>query len=517
MKEILILCLTRFGDLIQATPLIRVLRAAHPGARITLAAQTGFGGILPMMPGVDRTFIFDQSQAARLISDADDPLTAYRHMDEFMQLLEADHYDLVVNLTCSKLSAYICSLLDADYVSGITAQDNGQRVIQGEWGLYLFSLLYGDSRRLSRINLVDIFTRMGGVSPDGQGVGLEETASAQAFADQFVRSETDTTRELVGIQLGASESARCWPLESFARLSDQLQETGRYQTILFGSPKEKELAEAAVAMMQIPPVNAVGRTSIEELLSLVKRCRLLVSNDTGTMHFAAAAGTPALMLCLGPAFFQCTGPYSAGNLALQPALHCAPCRYNLNCLDPVCREELTVQSVLAASLIVLEGGPIAPADFTGVKVYRSAFGEDGFLYWQGFMNTLRDEELLPQRFAAMWKACLDRKPPVADHQGLEHPFSELWMLLDKGEGITAELVRIALQSPLPMEKVAILGEREAEVEAELKLLCSRCPETSPILDYLTMLRENITVEGLHGIASETMQLYRTGKQLLAAL
>lgn len=517
MKEILILCLTRFGDLIQATPLIRALRAAHPEARISLAAQTGFAGILPMIPDVDRTFVFDQSEAARLISMADDPLTAYRHMDSFMQQLEANHYDLVVNLTCSKLSAYICSLLDADVISGITARDDGQRVIQGEWGLYLFSLLYGDSRRLSRINLVDIFTSMGGVAPDGKPVQLSETAKAHAFADQFVTTETDTSRELVGIQLGASESARCWPLESFAQLSDQLQETGRYQTILFGSPKEKELAEAAISLMKIPPVNAVGRTSIEELLSLVKRCRLLVSNDTGTMHFAAAAGTPALMLCLGPAFFQCTGPYSAGNLALQPALHCAPCRYNLNCLDPICRNELTVKSVLAASLIVLDGGPIAPADFRGVKVYRSAFGDDGFLSWHGFMNTTRDEELIPQRFAAMWKNCLGQKPLIGDHQGLSHPFSDLWMLLDKGEDITAELVRIALQAPLPMEKVALLGEREAEVEAELKLLASRCPETSPILDFLTMVRENIAAEGLHGIASETMQLYRTGKQLLAAL
>jgi len=134
MKEILLLCLTRFGDLIQATPLLRGLKEAHPDARITLAVLENFTGILPLICGYDRTFVFDKSEAARRISCTEDPLSAYRHMEEFISSLEQEHYDLIVNLTTERTSAYIISALKGSRVSGITAVESGQRVIKGLWG-----------------------------------------------------------------------------------------------------------------------------------------------------------------------------------------------------------------------------------------------------------------------------------------------------------------------------------------------------------------------------------------------
>jgi len=512
MKEILVLCLTRFGDLIQTTPLLRGLKKAHPDARITLAVLNRFSGILPLIHGYDRVFMFDKDEAARRISCDDEPLAAFRHMDGFISLLEQEQYDLVVNLTCDRMSAYIVSALNAANVSGITSAGNGQRVISGMWATHLFSVLLGENRRLNRINLVDIFSRMGGVDPDGQAVELHETAAGRLFAERFIEREGLTGQTLIGIQLGASESVRCWPGESFARLSDQLQQAAGVRTVLFGSPGEKGLAEKAMAAMHSVAVNAVGRTGIEELCSLVKHCSLLVTNDTGTMHFAAACGVPVVMLSLGPAFFQCTGPYSAGNLALQPQLPCSPCRYNLTCNDPICRSILTVEAVHNACRFLMGESVELAAAFPGVGVYRSQFGQDGFLEWRGLCNFDAEQENITKNFERIWKEFLNGADP-------RHPriCSELGALTTRGMELTTQIMAATLQIPLPVERIAALGEQEAYVEAEIKLLGSCNPAMAPLVDFLTLVRENITDDDLYTIARQTHSLYEQGHRLATLL
>lgn len=516
MKEILVLCLTRFGDLIQTTPLLRGLKKAHPRARVTLAVLKRFSAVLPMIRGYDRTFIFDKDEAARRISFGADPLAAFRHMDEFIKILEQDSYDLVINLTCDRMSAYIVSALKASATAGITAAASDQRIISGVWGTHLFSVMQGENRKLNRINLVDICSKMGGVNPDGQAVELHETAAGRLFAARFIAEEGLTGKKLIGIQLGASEAVRCWPGESFARLSDLLQTETGVRIILFGSPGEKELGNRAMAAMQYAPVNAVGRTGIEELYSLVNCCSLLVTNDTGTMHFAAAAGTPVVMLSLGPAFFQCTGPYSAGNLALQPLLSCSPCRYNLDCHEPVCRNILSVAKVFSACRFMMGKTVDFDNDFQGLGVFRSQFGPDGFLEWQSLSNEGTAQEELTVRYARLWKNFLEDATPLTSEQTLLLS-PELEQLSTRGLELTGQIMTAARQMPLPVEQIASLGAQEAAVEFEIKLLGSCNPEMAPLVDFLTLIRENITDDDLYTVARQTHDLYQQGHRLASLL
>jgi ADP-heptose:LPS heptosyltransferase len=516
MKEILVISLTRFGDLIQTTPLLKDLKKNHPDARITLAVVKRFSAILPLIHGYDRAFLFDKDEAARRINNEDDPLPAYEHMEQFLSLLEQDHYDLIVNLTCDRMSAYLVSALQADRVSGISAAGNGQRVISGTWGTHLFSVILGGNRKLNRINLVDIFTKMGGGTPDGSPVELHETEAGKNFADRFIEEEGLTGKTLIGLQLGASEALRCWPSENFSRVSDILQSQPGVRTILFGSPGEKTLAENAMKAMQIKPVNVVGSTGIEELFSLVKRCSLLVTNDTGTMHFAAAGGVPSVMLSLGPAFFRGTGPYSAGNLALQPLLPCSPCHYNLTCHDPVCHNVLSVDAVHNACRLLMGESMDPVLSFPGVRVYRSQFGKDGFLEWEGICNQDWEQEELTQRLERLWKGFLEGVAPLQQRSdaSLQPRLSEL---AARGMELSSRIMAAAHEVPMPVEEITVLGKKEAAVEAEIKLLGSCDPVMSPLVDYLTLVRESITDDDLHSIARQTYHLYEQGQRLASHL
>ncbi len=527
MKEILLLNLGRYGDLIQTTPLLRRLKATHPSARVTLVGQHRFRAVLPLMSGFDRCFLLDQDQLTRSLARAEGIPAAYRALEEFVGSVGGQRYDLVINLTSSDFSAQLVALLDTVAVAGKTSDNDGRTLVKSPWALYLYSFLRGDSRRYNRINLADIFCNMGGVQPDGKPVELRETKEGGSSAVSFLTRAGVSDLPLVGLQLGASDSIRCWPAASFARLSDLLQESGGVRTILLGSPAELPLAQEALSLMKHQPINAVGKTDIPGLFSLLRRCALLVSNDTGTMHFAAAAGIPTVMLTLGPASLFCTGPFSAGNLALQPPLPCSPCRYEPACGNPVCRVAISVESVESACRLLLRGGSDAQNDDHGTKLYRSDFGLDGYLEWEPLRNGDAAAEELSHKYARLWKKVLVGsgfevqgsrfKVQGSGFKVTEPRFPELLRLTMEGCEVTAKIMAAARQSPLPLDSIGALGEEEASVESGMRCLAGRSPELSPLVDFMTIMKENITATNLDAIAAATHDAYALGNRLTALL
>jgi ADP-heptose:LPS heptosyltransferase len=515
MKEIAIISLTRFGDLIQETPLLRILKRTWPEARITLVAEQRFAGILPLVRGYDRVVTFAKEEVADKAVFAEDPLVPYFFMEGFVRQLEEIHFDLVINLTFSHMSAFLVSLMNRDKSAGLIAGTKGERLISSPWGVYLFATQEGNNRLMNRINLVDLFTGLGGVTPDGKPVELFATEKGEAFADAFLREKGLSGERLIGLQMGASDPIRCWPPESFARLSDLLQERLGVRTILFGSANEDGLATQALSRMRVPAISAVGGTSIEGLYSLLRRCSLLVTNDTGTMHFAAAGGVPSLMLCIGPAFFHGTGPYSAGNLALQADIPCAPCRYNFNCPAPVCRDMLTTKAVFGACRAMLKGEPHLAEE--GVKAFRSYFDAEGYLDWQRCDGGDCDEEL-GKRYVRMWKGSLNHgllPPPFTDM--VESSAPELVRMAAEGILISSRIAAAASQDPLPLDELGALGAAETALAARLKIFSALHPENAPLIDFFSLMRDNITSEELPVIAEETQRCYEWARYLAFCL
>jgi ADP-heptose:LPS heptosyltransferase len=126
MKEIAIISLTRFGDLIQGTPLLRILKRSYPGARITLIVEQRFAGILPLVRGFDRVITFAKNALADMLVFDNDPLVPYFFVEKFVCELELTHYDLVINLTFSPMSAFLASLMNAETSVGSSPGKKGR-------------------------------------------------------------------------------------------------------------------------------------------------------------------------------------------------------------------------------------------------------------------------------------------------------------------------------------------------------------------------------------------------------
>jgi heptosyltransferase-2 len=144
-----------------------------------------------------------------------------------------------------------------------------------------------------------------------------------------------------------------WPADRYARLADRLAEATGAPVLIFGGPEDRSLGGRVASAMRHTAVNLAGRTRLGEAMSLIERCRLFVTNDSGLMHAAAALGTP-LVAVFGSTDARITGPLSSVARVVEAGLDCAPCLKarcpagHLNCMGAI-----DVDRVFAACLEVM--------------------------------------------------------------------------------------------------------------------------------------------------------------------
>lgn len=163
---------------------------------------------------------------------------------------------------------------------------------------------------------------------------------------------------------------RRWPEEYYAKLADFLAAEG-YRVVLTGIPAEAGVVARVQQQMTQPAVNAVGRLSLGELLALLKRASLVVSNDTGPVHLAAAQGAPAIGL-YGPNIPTLYGPRSQYGIAFYLGLPCSPCITNFNekgsdCTNNICMKLMTADQVIGALRKIFEGAAFEPTPAGGIR------------------------------------------------------------------------------------------------------------------------------------------------------
>ncbi|MBI3412006.1 MAG: lipopolysaccharide heptosyltransferase II [Planctomycetes bacterium] len=184
----------------------------------------------------------------------------------------------------------------------------------------------------------------------GYRMELFTTARDEAAADRLY-SLWKLDGEVICLNPGAAfGSAKHWPTESFAELARLLVERLGQKILVFCGPRERETASRIVAMAQRPGVYSLAdqQVSIGLTKALVRRCRLLITTDSGPRHFAAAFDRPVITL-FGPTHIEWTETYYARAVHLQKRVPCGPCQLRACPLDHRCMKELTPAEVLAAA------------------------------------------------------------------------------------------------------------------------------------------------------------------------
>ena len=383
MKEILIINLTRMGDLLQTTPLMAGLKSKYPDSNITLLVRTDFSEVCKGIPHIDNLIKFDISgYNKRILEGKHNLIENYKVLDSLVNSINQKEYDLAVNITHSKISAILVSLLKTREVSGFSISPEGHRVIKHPWVRYFFNVI--PNRDYNPFHIVDIYLKVGDVKPMTRGLIYNVSEEDGLKAQQILSKEGVCDNEvLVGFHLGASNDDKTWPVASYAELADLIHSKLGARILIFGTPGEVALAAEFEKCANTKPVNLVGKTVIGELAAVLKKCRLFISNDTGPLHVATSAGTKVIDISMANVHFMETGPYGEGHYVIQADLACSPCGFDVKCNDRVCKTLVTPENVFEVVQMAMTGlSGEYKFDLTKmnqVQVYRSHFKDDGYL------------------------------------------------------------------------------------------------------------------------------------------
>ncbi|VAX29995.1 hypothetical protein MNBD_NITROSPIRAE03-722 [hydrothermal vent metagenome] len=415
MEDVLIVNLTRMGDLIQTTPVMAGLKDRYPGIRITLLVNSVFSEICRYIPHVDRVFVIDINNVLQGLKRRD-PVGTFRYLEDMLCKINDTLYDLVINFTHSPPSAVLTSLFRTKEVRGLSMDKEGFTIKRHPWIRYFFNVIPG--RDYNPFHLCDIYLKAGGVSPGEQGLHLDIPPDAEQRADSILtEAGVNSTDLLVGLQLGASAEDKRWPIALFAELADRLAEVFGIKILLTGSVKEEEYGKEFEAIATTKPLNLIGRTDLRELVALLKRCNLFISNDTGPLHIATAVGTRTINISLASVHFRETGPYGEGHYVVGAELPCSPCGFNSSCNDMVCKRVINAANVFELSKrLLIEGDLTSIEDSAGwenVQVYKSFFEKDGFIDYMPLIKgrPLRKDLLFIHIYRQTWLKILDREHP----------------------------------------------------------------------------------------------------------
>lgn len=169
------------------------------------------------------------------------------------------------------------------------------------------------------------------------------------------RKAPERDRPVIGICPGAEYGpAKRWPAERFAKAAQLVGERLSVDWVLFGVAKDAEFAGVIASALAPRCDNLVGRTSLEELIGHLSRCHRLLTNDTGTMHLAAALGVPVVAI-FGSTEQRLTGPMGDGHRVVRRHAHCSPCFLRECPMDLRCLLDITPEEVAEALLESLAG------------------------------------------------------------------------------------------------------------------------------------------------------------------
>ncbi len=343
-KKILIIKPSAMGDVVQALPLLRTLRRAFPHAHIAWVVNRSCADVLSGHPHLDEVVPFDR----RAWSGVRNLLSASAGLTELVRGLRRRKFDLALDLQGLFRSGLITLLSGASMRMGFADAREFATIGYNR-------TVHTPTRDMHAVDRYMLFARELGLPADGEPEFVLPMCRAEAdWAEEFVAGLRAERGPLVLVNPSARWATKRWPATRFAELIDSLVRVEGAVVVLTGSDQDRPVVERVRRMSAENSIDLVGKTSLKQLVALLRRSDMLVCNDSGPMHLAAALGTPVLAF-FGPTSPVRTGPYGEPTrcVVLRKELSCSPC-YRRDCRRLRCLEAITSEEATEAAVNLLE-------------------------------------------------------------------------------------------------------------------------------------------------------------------
>ncbi|MEW6512239.1 MAG: glycosyltransferase family 9 protein [Bacteroidota bacterium] len=323
VRKVLVIKLRAIGDVLLSTIVTKNLRLTFPGAIIHYLTERPSAPVLQGNPFVDGVKIYDR---------------ATMHGLDLIKAIRRERYDLVIDLFGNPRTALATRLSGASirggfrfrgrtYAYNVVATPRGNRVHNTEFNL--------DALRALGIEIQD------------RTIYFTPSANDETYVDAFLKRGRLAWKRLVCLNAGGGWYTKKWGADRFAALGDLITKAWGATVVLVWGPGEKEAVERIGRMMRRTPLIAPS-TTLGQLGALLRRSFLLVTNDSGPMHLAAAVGTPILAI-FGPTNPKLQGPYGVPHAVVRnESLTCLGCNLVKCPIGHPCMLNLSVDEVFMA-------------------------------------------------------------------------------------------------------------------------------------------------------------------------
>jgi lipopolysaccharide heptosyltransferase I len=314
--KILILKPSSLGDVIHALPVLRLLKSHLPQSEIHWWVDRALQPLLEGDRDLAGVFTFERKRWA-----------SPRHWPEMLaslQAMRARRFDCAIDLQGLARSGIFAWLADASLTVGLDNLREGSQ--EGARAFYDLT----PPRAAPDTHAVDRYLAVLPLLKVPAHWNFDWLPRREDVATQIEHKWGIGDSSWIVLLPGARWDNKRWPLENFVELVRLMRELGRLKFVILGSAAEQERGAAITAASPGNCLNLTGQTSLWEMIEWVRRGRLVIANDTGPMHVAAALGRPLIAL-FGPTNPRRTGPYGSLNRVLQ--LDSPPC---IPCLQSTC-------------------------------------------------------------------------------------------------------------------------------------------------------------------------------------
>jgi len=340
-RSVAVLRALQLGDLLCAVPALRALRAALPRARGTLIGLPWAAEFARRLPAYIDDFVEFPGWPGLPEREVDSAA-----VPRFLHEMKARRFDLALQLHGSgaHVNSLTCLLGAARtagfFVPGAFCPDPDSYLPYPDGG--------PEPRRL--LALLEFL----GAPPAGAALEFPVSEEDERRWAELARRFELRPRAFACVHAGARWPSRRWPVERFAGVADALAADG-LAVVLTGSAAEGALASELGRRMRAPAVNLAGRTDLGTLAALLRDARLVVCNDTGVSHLAAAVGTRSVVVASGSDVRRWAPEDAARHRVLSVDVDCRPCDFPICPIGHPCALELgedavARQAVEAASL-----------------------------------------------------------------------------------------------------------------------------------------------------------------------
>jgi len=353
-QNILVVLPNPMGDAILSGPALRRLRTHFPDSRIVFLGNSTAKAIWEDCPWADEILGYDP---------ADESPSGGGNLT---RRLRRERFDSAVLLANSFRSAWMA------WQAGIPRRIGYNRDGRG-WLLTdrLETLKIGT--RYAPISMIDYYGRLMDFAMDAMGGHrtdryVQGNRRLELFTNLNNKRDAEllgcwdlhgTRRPVILVPGGAYGGSKWWPAPRYAELADRLTERDQCFVVISCAPNETErsIAQEIVSEARHPVYNLTeDRVSLGTLKELIRRSRLMVSNDTGPCHIAAAFGVPLVTL-FGPTDPRWTATGYAGEIRLRVNVECGPCQKPVCGKEHQCLEQISVDQVYEAASRLLNTNP----------------------------------------------------------------------------------------------------------------------------------------------------------------